>query len=202
MNSLYNNDNFLPEGNRCNFQALRIYGPCKMSYAEPTMQQLENMRHDVHNIKSLLLDERNIYKYCGSIFNYRVGKAESLVKNLYDLFHIILYQKIQLTYSPQFGINLWPGYLSYFRNNEIEGIVQQNVSSLFTDFITETTTFLRYHIKFRYNHLFNSSFKKSYLSTVIKCLLLFASKINKIHVIQYSIKNALDLILINKQSTN
>ena len=52
MNSLYNNDNFLPEGNRCNFETLQIYGPCQMTYAEPTQYQIEELEED-----ELMMDE-------------------------------------------------------------------------------------------------------------------------------------------------
>lgn len=201
MNSLLNNDAFLPEGNRCNFEKLKIYGPCTMSYDEPAPNELQKIQKDALLIKEMLLDDINVYKYCGSLFNYRIGKAESFVKNLYILFNTILLHDVQFTYSPQFGINLWPGHLGYFRNKEIEEKVQTNVSLLFTDFITETTTFLRYHIKFRYNHMFHHGFKKIYILKVIKALLYFASTVNKVCVMQHSIENALNLILINKMTT-
>lgn len=201
MNSLYNNEDFLPEGNRCNFEALKIYGPCQMTYAEPTSNQLKDLEKDLEHIIDALLDDDHVYKYCSTLFNYRIRKAESLVKNLYLFFHTILYQTVHFTYSPQFGINLWPGHLGYFRNAKIEAILKQKESLFFTDFITETTTFLRYHIKFRFNHYFGLSFKKKFIFKVTRSLLLFGAQIHKLHVMQHSITNALDLIFI-KGSTS
>jgi len=198
MNSLYNNDNFLPEGNRCNFETLQIYGPCQMTYAEPTPYQIEELEKEVGNIINILLTDEYVYNYCATLFNYRIGKAQSLVKNLYLLFETILSRDVNFTYSPQFGINLWPGHLGYFKNELIENIIRSKESLFFTDFITETTTFLRYHIKFRFNNYFGLSFKKKFIFKITHALLLFAAKIHKLHVMQHSIINALDLIIINR----
>ena len=197
MDSLYNNTNFLPEGNRCNFEDLKIYGPFQCSYAEPTPEQQQQCYEVVLRLQNILLGEQCINHYCGKIFNYRIGKATSLVKNLYDFFFVILVKEVKFTYSPQFGINLWPGQLGYTRCPEAEELLHSHVSLVFGDYITETTTFLRYHIKFRYNHIFDNKFRKLFLQKTIASLLHFAISIGKLHTMQTSIVNALKLIQID-----
>ena len=108
-----------------------------MTYAEPTLNQLKDLEKDLQHIIDALLDDDHVYKYCSTLFNYRIRKAESLVKNLYLFFHTILYQTVHFTYSPQFGINLWPGHLGYSRNAKIEAILKQKESLFFTDFISD-----------------------------------------------------------------
>lgn len=196
-NSLYNNT-FLPEATQCNFEDLKVYGPFQVSYDEPSHTQLRDLHRKVETIITSLLTEEIIDAFCKQIFNYRIKKAVSFVKNLYDFFFILLYQPVKFTYSPQFGITLWPGKLAYVRLPTIETLIQPNVSLLFMDYITETTTFLRYHIKFRFNKKFNSAFRKQFCRKVIKTLLIFSSKIEKMHVMKTGIENALKLIQIHQ----
>ena len=66
------------------------------------------------------------------------------------------------------------------------------------DYITETTTFLRYHIKFRFNKNFNTTFRKEFCKQVIQCLLKFAISIQKMHTMKTGIQNALQLIQIHQ----
>ena len=196
-NSLYNNT-FLPEATQCNFEDLKVYGPFQASYNEPSEQEMQNLYKTVDNITSSLLTQKVVNSFCKQIFNYRIVKAESFIKNIYDFLYILLYKQINFTYSPQFGINLWPGKLSYVRLPTIENMVQPHVSLLFIDYITETTTFLRYHIKFRFNQNFNTAFRKAFCRQVIQCLLKFAVSIKKMHTMKTGIQNALQLIQIHQ----
>ena len=196
MDSLYNNT-FLPEGKRCNFEDLKFYGPTQITFAEPVREELKALKGKVSIIQEILLKEENVDSFCASIFNYRIGKAESLIKNLHDFFCILLLKKVKFTYSPQHGVNLWPSSLAYVHNMEIQNIIASRTKSFFTDYITETTTFVSYYIKFRFNDLFGSSFIIKYVSRVIKCLLLFAKKQQKMHIMKNSIKSSLNLLLIN-----
>lgn len=196
-NSLYNNT-FLPEAKQCNFEDLKVYGPFQASYDEPSRIQLEELYKEVETIITSLLTDEVIDAFCKQIFNYRIKKAESFIKNLYDFLYILLYQPVNFTYSPQFGITLWPGKLAYVRLPSIEKIIQPHVSLLFMDYITETTTFLRYHIKFRFNNKFNSGFRKQFCGKVIKTLLMFSNTIKKMHVMKTGIENTLKLIQIHQ----
>tara|TARA_B110000008_G_scaffold279089_1_gene324852 strand:- start:1379 stop:1990 length:612 start_codon:yes stop_codon:yes gene_type:complete len=197
MDSVYNNTNFLPEGVRCNINNLQHYGPFTVSNEDPSQHEINCGTKCIENIKKILLKHSNIDYFCGSIFNYRIGKAESFIKNLYDFFRIILFKKIKFTYSPQYGINLWPGHLGYLKNETIENLMQDQLCVFFMDYIVETTTFLRYHIKCRYNDMFNNKFRKQYLLAVIQCLLIFGKKNNKLHIIKSCIENTLLLIQID-----
>jgi len=199
MNSVYNNTNniFLPEGIQCNINNLKHYGPFTVSNEDPSESEIYNGTNKINTIQNILLKYENINYFCGIIFNYRIGKAESFVKNLYDFFYIILFKTIKFTYSPQYGINLWPGHLGYLKNETIENIVKEQLSIFFMDYIVETTTFLRYHIKCRYNHMFDIKFRKKYLSAVIQCLLIFGKKNNKLHIMKSCIENTLKLIQID-----
>ena len=159
------------------------------------MQQLHST---VDNIISSLLTPSIIDSFCKQIFSYRIAKAQSFVKNIYDFLHIILYKPVTFTYSPQFGINLWPGKLSYVRIPVVEKLLQPFVSSLFMDYITETTTFLRYHIKFRFDNMFHTSFKRQFCKQVIHCLLTFASSLDKMHTMKTGIETSLLLLQIHQ----
>lgn len=195
-NSLYNNT-FLPEATQCNFGDLQVYGPFQGSYDEPSSYEMQNLELEVLHIRDLLLSDSIIDDFCKQIFNYRIAKAQSFIKNIYDFLQVILYKEVKFTYSPQFGINLWPGALSYVRLQSIEQIVAKKVSLFFMDYITETTTFLRYHIKFRFNSVFNNNFRRAFCQQVIKCLLHFSQSIDKLHTMKTGIETALLLLLIN-----
>ena len=196
-NSLYNNT-FLPEATQCNFEDLKVYGPFQVSYDEPSEQDLQELYKMVDSIISSILTPKVVNSFCKQIFNYRIVKAESFIKNIYDFLYILLYKPVKFTYSPQFGINLWPGKLSYVRLPTIEKMIQPHVSLLFMDYITETTTFLRYHIKFRFNQKFDISFRKKFCRQVIQSLLMFSISIKKIHTMKTGIQNALKLIEIQQ----
>ena len=178
-NSLYNNT-FLPEATRCNFEDLKVYGPFQASYEDPSEHQLQNLQRMVNKMVSLLVTPEIVNSFCKQIFNYRIAKAQSFIKNIYDFLYVLLYKPVKFTYSPQFGI-LWPGKLSYVRLPSVEAMLQPLVSSFFMDYIAETTTFLRYHIKFRFNSVFTATFKKQFCQQVIECLLSFANSINNAH---------------------
>ena len=196
-NSLYNNT-FLPEATQCNFEDLKVYGPFQVSYDEPSEQDLQELYKMVDTIISSILTPKVVNSFCKQIFNYRIIKAESFIKNIYDFLYILLYKPVKFTYSPQFGINLWPGKLSYVRLPTIEKMIQPHVSLLFMDYITETTTFLRYHIKFRFNQKFDILFRKKFCRQVIQSLLMFSISIKKIHTMKTGIQNALKLIEIQQ----
>ncbi len=196
-NSLYNNT-FLPEATRCNFEDLKVYGPFQASYEDPSDYQMQQLCSTVDSMVSAILTPDIVNSFCKQIFNYRIAKAQSFVKNIYDFLHILLYKPVKFTYSPQFGIAFWPGKLSYVRLPTIESMLQPLVSSLFMDYITETTTFLRYHIKFRFDDVFNVAFKKQFCQQVIECLLTFANSINKMHTMKTGIETALLLLQIHQ----
>lgn len=196
-NSLYNNT-FLPEATQCNFEDLKVYGPFQVSYDEPLEHELQELYKTVDSIISSILTQKVVNSFCKQIFNYRIVKAESFIKNIFDFLHILLYKPVKFTYSPQFGINLWPGKLSYVRLPTIEEMIQPHVSLLFMDYITETTTFLRYHIKFRFNQKFDISFRKKFCKQVIQSLLKFSISIRKLHTMKTGIQNALELIQIHQ----
>lgn len=196
-NSLYNNT-FLPEATRCNFEDLKVYGPFQASYEDPSEHQLQNLQRMVNKMVSLLVTPEIVNSFCKQIFNYRIAKAQSFIKNIYDFLYVLLYKPVKFTYSPQFGIALWPGKLSYVRLPSVEAMLQPLVSSFFMDYIAETTTFLRYHIKFRFNSVFNATFKKQFCQQVIECLLSFANSINKMHTMQTGIETALLLLQIHQ----
>lgn len=196
-NSLYNNT-FLPEATQCNFEDLKVYGPFQVSYDEPLEHELQELYKTVDSIISSILTQKVVNSFCKQIFNYRIVKAESFIKNIFDFLYILLYKPVKFTYSPQFGINLWPGKLSYVRLPTIEKMIQPHVSLLFMDYITETTTFLRYHIKFRFNQKFDISFRKKFCRQVIQSLLMFSVSIKKMHTMKTGIQNALELIQIHQ----
>ena len=188
--------NFLSESNQCNFNKLKYVGPYRSNHAEPTAEEIAYGEKVAHEIMEFLL--QHTYNLCGKVFNYRVDTSESLIQNLYEFFYTLLYTKFKFCYSPNYGFTLWPGTLGFIRIDGVSSLVKDKLHILFEDYITETTTFVRYHYECRFNTIFQS-YKIPFLKAVMHSLIQFGASIGRQQLITDCIKSALNMIYTSKK---
>ena len=188
--------NFLSESNQCNFNKLKYVGPYRTTHAEPTAEEIAYGEKLGHEIMHFLL--QHTYNLCGKVFNYRVDTSESLIQNLYEFFYTLLYTKFKFCYSPNYGFTLWPGTLGFIRIDGVSSLVKDKLHILFEDYITETTTFVRYHYECRFNTIFQS-YKIPFLKAVMHSLIQFGASIDRKLLITDCIKSALNMIYTSKK---
>lgn len=189
-------DKFLQEGRRSNFQKIEHIGPYKAMHTEPTEEEVEAGCEQAYAIKRLLLSKDYVESFCGQIFNYRINISESLIENLYEFFFVLLYKDINLHYSPQFGVSLWVHQFGFQRYKPLENILQKKTYIFFQDYIFENSTFIRYHYEYRFDTVFDFSFRKAFLHRVTHTLLAFADAMGRKYLFASCLRNALNMIEI------
>ena len=98
--------------------------------------------------------------------------------------------------KPDKGIGLWPIELGFFRDPFIENILKHKESIFFADYISETTTFLRFHFKCRLGKILN---KKRFIQNCIQDLLYYASLENRFNLMRDVIQVSLNMLGILKK---
>ncbi len=190
-----NNSVFLSESNQCNVANIKYVGPYRTTHEEPTNEELQNGIELAHALMKTVV--ANSYKICGQLFNYRVHTSESFIQNLYEFFYILMYAKFQLCFSPQYGFSLWPTALGFVKLQEVKDLLQNRLHIFFEDYITETTTFIRYHYECRFNYIFQS-YKMLFLKQVVAALIQFGASISRQQLMTNCIKSALNMIYTTK----
>lgn len=191
---------FLSEGNQCNLQNIQFVGPYHVTHEEPTQEELQHGKRQTHRLLQLLLD--NTYVICGKIFNYRVNKSESFLQNLHDFFSILIYRKLHFYYSPQYGFSFWPNELGFISLKAIDVFFQEEsmLHVFFEDYITETTTFVRYHNQYRFDYMFGEAFRLQFIKKCISSLIEFGDSLGIKWLMISCIRSALDMLYIRRLS--
>lgn len=180
------------EGNKCNNIDIKKLRPYEDTHKEPSREDFLVADLLVKNHILKYINSRNFTnKFIKQLFRYRVKTRESLVQNFVEFFSIILKKKSCFVYSPNKGIAFWPLELGFVRDEYLEQHFKNKEHVFFGDFITETTTFLRFHFKFRFYNLIN---KKRFLKHCIDDILYFASLENRFHLMRDVIFVALNMI--------
>ena len=191
---------FLCEGQRCNFNDFRNVRPFQTKHEEPTMEEMEDGFLLAQKIATIFLEAA--YSICGQIFNYRVHSTDGFIQNLYEFFFILIHNKMQLYYSPNYGCSFWPKQLGFFQLKKVQQIFEKEnekfLHIFFSDYTHETTTFLRYHHHCRYNSLFSGAFKKLFLKGMIESLIVFGNSIGRGNLVRSCIHSALQLLYIRR----
>jgi len=190
------NSVFLVESNQCNVNNIKYVGPYHTTHAEPTADEIAYGKQLAHEVMQFILD--HTYQICGQLFNYRVHTSESFIQNLYEFFYIIMYTKFKFCYSPQYGFTLWPSTLGFVTLQEMTTLMKEKLHILFEDYITETTTFVRYHYECRFNTIFQS-YKLTFLKAVVQSLITFGASMHRKHLMTDCIKSALNMIYTTKK---
>ena len=186
----------LLQGQRSNFNNIKFIGPYVSIHQEPSENELLEGKLQAMKIRDIFLDKNYVHNFTKKIFCYRIEKSDSLIQNLYDFFAILLQKPIQLHYSPHFGFALWVFDLGFYRYKPICDILDKNTYIYFEDYITETTSFIRYHYDFRYNFIFKNGFRQQFISLVIQDLLEFSESLGRRELIASCIECALNTIFM------
>lgn len=190
----------LLQGQRSNFNNLKFIGPYVSIHQEPSEQELLEGKQQAIKIRDIFLSTTYVHDFTKKIFCYRIDKSDSLIQNLYDFFVILLKKPIQLYYSPHFGFALWVFDLGFCRYDPICNILEKNTYVYFEDYITETTSFIRYHYDFRYNFIFKDEFRKQFICLVIQDLLKFSASLGRKDLMASCIECALNTIFMKSYS--
>jgi len=183
----------LVDGSKCNNIDIKKLRPYEDSHKEPSREEFYAANASVkEQIYKYINSRKFTNKFIKQLFRYRINTRESLVQNLHDFFTIVLKKKSCFVYSPNKGIGFWPLDLGFVRDEYLEHKFQNKEHVFFGDFITETTTFLRFHFKFRFGNLIN---KKLFLRHCIYDLLYFASLENRFHLMRDVIMVTINMIL-------
>ena len=184
------------KGQRSNFDELQHIGPYHSIHDEPSPEELSLGNEQSIKINNIFLSDDFVHHFVSNIFSYRINKSESVIQNFYEFFTILLKKKKSLYYSPQFGISLWVYDLGFIKYEPLESILSENTYVYFEDYITETTTFVRYHYEYRYDNMWNYSFRILFAKKVMRELLKFGKSIKREFLISSCIECALNMLEI------
>lgn len=182
---------------RINYQAHHEVKEERLEHEEPTVDEKRRAQSRAEGFAAFLCGSGN-HAFVSQILRYRVAKDESLMENLYKFLYLVRKKKIEFTYSPQYGLSLWPHDVGFQRIGAMEQSLQANPHHFFSDYITETTTFLLYHIDFRFPEIFNDSFREAFLLQSIRNLLRVGLSLDRSKLLQSVLKSSLLMLRINE----
>jgi hypothetical protein len=187
---------FLDEAKHFNLSHHDHVGPYHSMHTEPNEEEIEFGYEQACKIRDMLLTDDFVESFCSQVFSYRINTSASLIQNLYEFFLIVLYRKMQLYFSPQFGFTLWVFQLGFQRYPPIEKILKEKTYIYFQDYIFENSTFIRYHYEHRYDSLFDFNFRKQFLKKVINRLVAFSDRMGRKYLFSSCLECALNMIEI------
>ena len=182
---------------RINYQAHHEVKEERLVHEEPTTEEKHMARSRAADFAAFLCGAGN-HVFVSQILRYRVAKDESLMENLYKFLYLVKKKTIQFTYSPQYGLSLWPHDVGFQRIEAMERSLQANPHHFFSDYITETTTFLLYHIDFRFPEIFNDAFREAFLLQSIRNLLRVGIRLDRSELLRSVLKSSLLMLRINE----
>jgi len=116
-------------------------------------------------------------RFCGEIFYYRLH--EGLVATLRQFFRALLFEPFHLICSPQFGTALSKPLLGFQTTLRCEEFLR-SPELYFEDYISETTTFVTFHMKYKFDAMFDSAFRVALCRRCIEVLLNIAAEENQL----------------------
>jgi len=138
-----------------------------------------------------LSSEEYSKKFVSHVFQYKIRKLSGLVSSFRTFFRCVLHDPIKLCCSPQYGTALWAETLGFFETPN--KVLVDTPEYFFEDYVLETTTFVRFHTDYYYNHLFNANFRIMLARNCIKELLIVGQEHNQIHLVSNAITCAIQL---------
>lgn len=182
---------------RINYQSHHEVKEERLVHEEPSVGEKNRAKQTARDFAAFICGKGN-YVYISQILRYRVAKNESLMENLYKFLYLIKKKPVQFTYSPQYGLSLWPHDVGFQHIPAMEKYLHAAPHHFFADYITETTTFLVYHIDFRFEDIFDKLFRETFLRQSIKNLLLVGVELGRSRLVQSVIKSSLLMLSINE----
>jgi len=166
---------------------LRQFEPYNSCYDNDiNMEEYENISQIALKIRDTLMSEHYTHSICRCIFQYKIGDNHNFVGQLNTFFRCICHQPVDLCCSPQYGTALWRDILGFHPTPCEELLATPEL--FFDDFVQETTTFVRFHMDYRFNHMFDVQFRLQFARNCIKHLLC----VSKEHEQQNLMSHALE----------
>lgn len=185
------------QASQCNYKQCHEVKEERIVHEEPTRAEKTEAREEMKAFAAYLCGHGNA-KFVSQMLRYRVATDDALMENMYKFIYLIQKKKIQFTYSPQYGISLWPHDVGFQRMPEIEDSLRESSHFFFNDYITETTTFLTYHIDFRFQDVFDKSFRYAFLAKSMHTLLTFGKQLNRARLVHSMLKSSVLMLSINE----
>jgi len=183
------------EGNRCNRIDIKKLKPYEDSHQEPTDAEYVYACNVVRDKLRPYFHSRTFSNnFIKQLFQYRINTCESLMHNVTEFFSIMLRKNISFVYSPDKGLSIWPMELGFFRDKYIEDTFKNMEYFYFADYIHETTTFVRFHFKWRFDKIFSI---KTFISNCIHDMLYFAYLEGRFHLMRDIIITSLNMIMFS-----
>lgn len=186
------------EASRINYETINDVKEQHLSHKEPTRREMEAARALMQDFAQFLCSQKGNESFLSQVLRYRVATSDSLMENVYVLINIILKKKINLTFSPQYGISLWPHSVGFQKFKGLEERISEFPHHFFNDFLSETTTFIVFHIDFRYNDIFNKQFRECFFAQSLTSILRFGKEHNRLNLVKSIIKSSLMMHHINE----
>ena len=143
------------------------------------------------SIRNKLTSEEYCHDFVSRVFQYKIGKVHEFVSIFRIFFRCLLCDRIKLCCSPQYGTALWSDILGFFTTPD--NILLERPEIFFEDYVSETTTFIRFHTDYYYNYIFDDKFRLKFARNCIKELLKVASEHNQIDLVFHCIIHTIQL---------
>lgn len=167
-------------------------------HREPTVQEMVNAKALIGKFAEYICSPYGNECLLSQILRYRVGVSDSLMENIYVFINIILKKNIFFTFSPQYGVSLWPHDVGFQKFKGLEKLINEEPHHYFNDFLSETTTFIVFHVDFRYNDVFDKKFREHFFCQSLHTILKFGKKEKRLNLIKSIIKSSLLMHQINE----
>ena len=146
-----------------------------VSHEEPTALEAREARQVIQEFARYLISREGNFHFISQLLKYQLCRDESIVSNIYTLLYLLQKKKTQLTYSSAFGLSIWPKATGFQRVLWLEKKIKDAPHHYFNDYISETTTFLTFHVDNRNADVFEDKiFRYAFLRETLRSLLLVA----------------------------
>ena len=186
------------EASRINYETVDEVGEQHLVHKEPTGEERDLAEALIMEFASFLCSPQGNMAFLSQILRYRVANSDSLMENVYVFINIILKKKIFFTFSPQYGVSLWPHDVGFQRFKGLEKHIAEAPHHFFNDFLSETTTFIVYHVDFRFDDIFDTTFRQEFFRQSLATILKLGAKQKRLNLVKSIIKSSLLMHQINE----
>lgn len=186
------------EASRINYENFNDVKEQHLVHKEPTVEEMIKAKAFVTTFARFICSPEGNECLLSQILRYRVGVSDSLMENIYVFINIILKKNIFFTFSPQYGVSLWPHDVGFQRFKGLEKAINEEPHHYFNDFLSETTTFIVFHVDFRYSDVFDKKFREQFFRQSLHTILKFGKKEKRLNLVKSIIKSSLLMHQINE----
>lgn len=186
------------EASRINYQRSHEVKEQRLSHEDPSEAEKRNAKAFVQSFADFLCTEAGNEFYLGQVLRYRLGQNDSLMENVYVLLNLILKTPIFFVYCREYGVALWPNEIGFQKVDVLEEALEKSPNCYFDDYISETTTFLVYHTKFRFPEIFGDEFRRAFFRQSLTTLLKFGKQCKRLRLLFAIIRSSILMHRINE----